>query len=90
VVNIPKEHTVPNDKRLFRWLILLIFVPVLLAAFGGDRFRYACQNPENWGAAECQKPLCEINRQCPEHIFDNDSAILDIINGATTKGATSK
>ncbi len=34
-----------------------------------QRYRYPCQNPENWKAAECQKPLCEVHRECPDSIF---------------------
>lgn len=60
-----------DDKKLFKWLALLILLPLALAIFGGDRFRYPCQDPDNWDKPECQKPLCEINRQCPEHIFKN-------------------
>ena len=58
-----------NDRRLFKWLALLILLPLALAIFGGDRFRYPCQDPANWDKAECQKPLCDVTRQCPEHIF---------------------
>lgn len=65
-----------NDKRLFKWLGLLIFVPLLLAIFGGDRFRYPCQDPANWNSSECQKPICEVMRQCPEHIFKGNSEML--------------
>lgn len=41
----------------------------MLAAFSGDRFRYPCQNPENWDKPMCQKPLCDVTRTCPEHVF---------------------
>ena len=58
-----------NDKKLFKWLALLIILPVALAIFGGDQFRYPCQDPKNWDAAQCQKPLCDVTRTCPEHIF---------------------
>ena len=34
-----------------------------------QRYRYPCQNPENWKAAECQKPVCEVHRECPDSIF---------------------
>ena len=34
-----------------------------------QRYRYPCQDPENWNSAECQKPLCEVHRDCPEIIF---------------------
>jgi len=82
---------VHNDKKLFKWLGLLIFVPLLLAIFGGDSIRYPCQDPANWGTEQCIKPRCEINRQCPEHIFDNDSEIMEIIARQTaSKGAATK
>jgi hypothetical protein len=58
-----------NDKKLGKYLILLLFFPLALAVFSGDRYRYPCQDPENWDKAICQKPLCDVNRTCPEHIF---------------------
>lgn len=58
-----------NDKKLFKWLGLLILLPVALAIFGGDTFRYPCQNPANWDKEICQKPLCDVTRTCPEHVF---------------------
>ncbi len=42
----------------------------LLALAGcGDQYRYPCQNPDNWDKPLCQKPTCDVNRTCPEHIF---------------------
>jgi len=61
-----------SDKSLARWMILLILLPIGLAAFSGDRFRYPCQDPANWDKAECQKPRCEVTRTCPEHIFKGE------------------
>jgi hypothetical protein len=58
-----------NDKKLFKWLGVLILLPLALAVFGGDRFRYPCQDPANWDKEMCKKPLCDVTRQCPEHIF---------------------
>lgn len=58
-----------HDLRLFKWLALLILVPIALAIFGGDRFRYPCQDPANWDKAICQKPACDVTRTCPEHVF---------------------
>lgn len=58
-----------DDKRLFKWLGLLVVLPIALAFFGGDRFRYPCQNPENWATPQCQRPLCDVTRSCPDHIF---------------------
>ena len=58
-----------NDRKLFFSLLFLIAVPVGLAAFGGDRFRYPCQDPKNWEKDICKMPLCDVTRTCPEHIF---------------------
>ena len=33
-----------------------------------DRYRYYCQDPNNFSAAKCQKPLCEFNQDCPEYL----------------------
>lgn len=61
-----------SDKSLAKWLVLLLFLPIGLAAFSGDRFRYPCQDPANWDQAICQKPQCEVTRTCPEHIFKGE------------------
>jgi len=58
-----------DDKKLVKWLILLLALPLGLAIFGGDSFRYPCQNPANWDKDICQKPLCDVTRTCPEHVF---------------------
>jgi hypothetical protein len=58
-----------SDLKLFRWLAILIAVPLALAIFGGDRFRYPCQDPANWDKPVCQKPACDVTRTCPEHVF---------------------
>ena len=58
-----------NDKKLLKWLTLLLAAPIALAIFGGDQFRYPCHDPKNWDGPQCQKPLCDVTRTCPEHIF---------------------
>lgn len=59
-----------NDKKLVKWLLLLLVLPLGLAmCSNGDHYRYPCQNPANWDKDICQKPLCDVNRSCPEHIF---------------------
>jgi hypothetical protein len=58
-----------SDIKLFKWLLLLALLPVCLAFFGVDRFRYPCQNPDNWTQAYCQRPVCDVTRTCPDHIF---------------------
>ena len=58
-----------NDRKLFLSLFVLIVLPLGLAIFGGDRYRYPCQDPANWDKEFCKMPICDVNRTCPEHIF---------------------
>lgn len=58
-----------NDLKMVKWLAFLLVLPVGLAFFGGDRFRYPCQNPENWDTPQCKRPICDVTRTCPDHVF---------------------
>ena len=58
-----------NDRKLVRWLLLLLLLPLALAWCSEERFRYPCQDPANWDKEICKMPLCDVNRTCPEHIF---------------------
>ena len=44
--------------------VLLIF----LLAGCHDQYRYFCQDPDNFGAAQCQHPRCEFTQDCPEYL----------------------
>ena len=70
-----------TDQKLFFAAIGLILLPLTLAFFGGDRFRYPCQDPDNWMNKECQKPICEVNQTCPDHIFADQKRMEPWING---------
>ena len=43
---------------------------VLLVALTGceDRFRYPCQDPQNWEKAECKPPICSATATCPDQL----------------------
>ncbi len=58
-----------SDLKMFKWLGVLVLLPIVLAALGGDRFRYPCQDPSNWDKSICQRPACDVTRSCPDHIF---------------------
>jgi len=58
-----------TDKGLAKFLIILLFLPLTLAYFSGDKFRYPCQDPSNWDSDMCKLPRCDVTRTCPEHIF---------------------
>jgi hypothetical protein len=46
-----------------------LLVLSLLALVGcDDRYRYPCQNPDNFHKPDCQKPKCLFTQQCPEYL----------------------
>lgn len=57
---------------------------VLVALVGCEQqYRYPCHDPDNWETPRCQKPLCEINRDCPEHILKGANGNNGNGNGIT-------
>jgi hypothetical protein len=67
-----------SDKKLFWSLLILLFIPLTLAIFAVDRFRYPCQDPKNWDKEMCKKPQCEVTRTCPENIFKTKVAVENV------------
>lgn len=45
----------------------VIFLVLLLTGCK-DVYRYPCQNPDNFGLEQCQKPKCLFTQQCPEYL----------------------
>lgn len=45
-----------------------LFLAILLLSGCEDRYRYKCQDPDQFTAAECQKPKCLFTQQCPEYL----------------------
>jgi hypothetical protein len=58
-----------NDKKLLIGAAVLLMLPISLAFFGHDQFRYPCQDSANWDKDFCKMPICDVTRTCPEHIF---------------------
>lgn len=47
----------------------LALILAMLALVGcEDRYRYPCQNPDNFHKPDCQKPKCLFTQQCPEYL----------------------
>ena len=46
---------------------LLAIILIMLAGCE-DRYRYKCQNPDNFHALDCQKPKCLFTQTCPEYL----------------------
>lgn len=63
------EHKMHDKKLFIGALALLIVIPCTMAIFGGDKFRYPCQDPANWDKDFCKPPICDVTRTCPEQIF---------------------
>lgn len=52
-----------------RFVIGLALGALLFLLFGcQERYRYPCQNPDNFYKAECQKPKCQFTQMCPEYL----------------------
>ncbi len=47
---------------------LLVLVALVALAGCEDRYRYPCQNPDNFAKPECQKPKCLFTQMCPEYM----------------------
>jgi hypothetical protein len=48
-------------------LILFIMIMFALIIFlGQDRYRYECQDPENWSSPSCTPPICKASSTCTE------------------------
>ena len=45
---------------------LLLLLSLLVAC--EERYRYPCQDPNNWGEQICKKPYCSANGTCPEDL----------------------
>jgi hypothetical protein len=45
-----------------------LLATLILLAGCEDRYRYPCQNPDNFHKPDCQKPKCLFTQQCPEYL----------------------
>ena len=64
-VNILKYISIPA-------ILLLLITSFVLTGGCESRFRYTCQDPENWNKAECQKPTCSATKTCPEDLVGHE------------------
>lgn len=51
----------------FKWALLVLPAFLLLSGCE-ERYRYPCQDPENWEQKQCKKPYCSANGTCPEDL----------------------
>ena len=74
-----------------KWVLwFLPFAFVLTGLTGCDeRYRYPCQDPENWDQKQCKKPFCSANGTCPEdltHYEKKNAELAPTKAPATFKG----
>ncbi len=67
---------------------IFILLPLLIGC--EQRYRYACQDPGNWETTQCQKPLCEVNQDCPDHVFIDQKRMEPFINKGAAPVADTK
>lgn len=52
------------------------FVSVLVVLSGGcgydGKYRYECQESQNWKKAECNPPLCKVDGACSKDLIGFD------------------
>ena len=48
--------------------IFALILAMIALAGCEDRYRYPCQNPDNFHKPDCQKPKCLFTQQCPEYL----------------------
>jgi hypothetical protein len=52
-------------------------LPLAVLALMGcqDRFRYDCQDPDNWNVEECKKPKCIASGYCTEYLITTEDEV---------------
>jgi hypothetical protein len=77
-----------DDRKLFKYILLILCLPIVIAAGCQERYRYPCQDVNNWDKPMCQKPLCEVHRQCPDLIFKEDADKVGLPNDQISRPNT--
>lgn len=77
------------NRKWVMWFVPFAFV--LMGVTGCDeRYRYPCQDPENWDQKQCKKPFCSANGTCPEDLTHyekkNGEGMVPAKAPATIKG----
>lgn len=55
-----------------KYVLLAVFSLLTIACT--DRYRYPCQDPENWENKICKKPFCSANGTCPADLSHYDKS----------------
>ena len=69
-----------------KFSILVLSMSLLILSGCDQYYRYPCQDPSNWEQDFCKKPLCEVNRDCPEYIFEPDDSAVRPVESSPNVG----
>ena len=65
--------TIQRKQSGMRRFSLVLVSLLALASCGYDgKYRYACQDPANWGKTECEPPACKVDGACTETLLGWD------------------
>jgi hypothetical protein len=56
-------------KKVF---VVLTFALIGTSCGYDGHYRYECQDPENWDAAECNPPMCKVDGACSKDLIGFD------------------
>jgi hypothetical protein len=60
------------NKKVFSIISsTLLFITLSGCGYDGH-YRYPCQDPANWGTAECIPPVCEASGSCTKDLLGYD------------------
>lgn len=57
------------------WLLPVLITALLATIFissGDGRYRYACQDPANFGTTACEMPACLADQTCTDFLIQRD------------------
>lgn len=60
---------------------VILLLPILLLAGCNSQYRYPCQDPDNWGKAECNNEVCKAEGECTSDVLEPSVAEFLIDEG---------
>lgn len=54
-------------------IIALVLVFMTSSCGYDGSYRYPCQDPANWDAAECNEPICEADGTCTKFLLPEEA-----------------
>lgn len=66
----------------------ILIMPALLVLAGcASQYRYPCQDPDNWGKAECNNEVCKAEGECTSDVLEPGAA-ADLIEDGIIEDTT--